>query len=456
MVPAPETLREGSYRREVVGEMGKRRGRLIGLLAVVAVLAVVAGVRWLPGLRLALAGGLGQSDAWRASGVMAADETALASSRGGRIATLAVAEGDSVKAGQTLLTLDATLLEGQIEVAQSQLQVAQATLQQVEAGARPGAAWVAQAQVEQAQAAHALAQQVLADAQALRDNPQELDMQVAVGEAQVSAAEARLKSAVALKDAAEAARNALQYAQDLLKGWTLPMPPPQIPTELQSAETDWWRAWVGVNAASASLDDAKAKLAHWRSVRANPQALNAQVEAAQAGVEQAAAAVDAAQAQWDAIRAGASAEQRRAARARVDQAQAALDALTAQRAEMQIVAPSDGTVLATVAHSGEIAAPGSTLLSLADLSELRLTVYVAENRLGHVALQQEVQVEVDAFPGRKFAGRIAHISDHPQYTPRNVATKDERVNTVYAVEIRLPNAEGLLTPGMPADVLLSP
>jgi HlyD family secretion protein len=426
------------------------------LLAVVGVLAVVAGVRWLPGLRLALTGDLGQSGAWRASGVIAADETALASSRGGRITTIAVAEGESVKAGQTLVTLDATLLEGQIEVAQSQVEVAEASLRQVEAGARPGAVALAQAQLQQAQAAHDLAQQALADAQTLRDNPQQLDMEVALGEARVAAAEARLKSAVALKDEAEAAKNALHYGLDVLKGWNLPFPPPAIPSELQSADNDWWRAWVGVNAASATLDDAKAKLAHWRSVRANPQALNAQVGAAKAGVEQAAAAVDAAQAQLDATRAGASAEQRTAARARVAQAQAVLDALTAQRAELQILAPVDGTVLSLAAQPGEIAAPGSTLLSLANLAELRLAVYVAENWLGSVALQQVVQVEVDAFSGRAFEGRITHIADHPQYTPRNVATKDERVNTVYAVEIRLANAEGLLKPGMPADALLSP
>ena len=62
-----------------------------------------------------------------------------------------------------------------------------------------------------------------------------------------------------------------------------------------------------------------------------------------------------------------------------------------------------------------------------------------------------VQVTVDSFPGQACTGQVTRIGDEPEFTPRNVATKEERLNTFYAVEVRLPNAEGLLKPGMPAD-----
>ncbi len=75
------------------------------------------------------------------------------------------------------------------------------------------------------------------------------------------------------------------------------------------------------------------------------------------------------------------------------------------------------------------------------------------NRLGEVQLGQSVDVMVDSFPERRFQGRVVHIADQPQYTPRSVATKEERVNTVYGVKIRLPNPEGLLKPGMAADAV---
>jgi len=85
-----------------------------------------------------------------------------------------------------------------------------------------------------------------------------------------------------------------------------------------------------------------------------------------------------------------------------------------------------------------------------------LTVYVPETRLGEVWLDQIVAVRVDSFAGREFTGTVSHISDTAEFTPRNVATVEERQNLVFAVDIRLDNADGDLKPGMPADVVFSP
>jgi HlyD family secretion protein len=68
-----------------------------------------------------------------------------------------------------------------------------------------------------------------------------------------------------------------------------------------------------------------------------------------------------------------------------------------------------------------------------------------------VQIAQEVQITVDSFPGQIFAGYVSRIGDRAEFTPRNVATPEERLNTFYAVEIRVDNPQGLLKPGMPAD-----
>ena len=432
--------------------MKQRRGRLMGglVIALMAVLAIAAAwnraglsTTWLT---------RSVPEALEASGVISVEEVAVSSLYGGRIASIAVDEGDVVVKGQVLVTLDTSLLDGQIEVARAQLAVAQAALEQMEAGARPGAIEVAKARLAQAKAGYEAASQALADAKALRDHPQELEMQVAISEIQVEIAQHRLEQAVALKDAAEVAKNVMEYSEDQIRNWKYPIPPPEIPQELRLSPYDWWQAWAGVNAASASLEDAKARLAYWRGLLANPLQLEAQVAAAQAAVTEVLAAVDLAQAQLDAYEAGATEEQLAAGRARVEQAQAALDALLAQRKEMTLVAPMDGVVLSRAVHAGEVVAAGGKVLALGDLAQVKLTVYVAENRLGEVALDQKVQVSVDAYPGRIFEGRVMRIADQAQFTPRNVATKEERVNTVYAVEILLPNEGGLLKPGMTADV----
>ncbi|UCG25703.1 MAG: efflux RND transporter periplasmic adaptor subunit, partial [Chloroflexota bacterium] len=93
------------------------------------------------------------------------------------------------------------------------------------------------------------------------------------------------------------------------------------------------------------------------------------------------------------------------------------------------------------------------ILTIANLEEVVLVVSVPVNRIGQVHLGQQVQVAVDTFPYRTFTGRVVGIGDEPEFTPRNVATAEERVNTFFEVEIVLPNPEMLLKPGMPADAL---
>ena len=68
---------------------------------------------------------------------------------------------------------------------------------------------------------------------------------------------------------------------------------------------------------------------------------------------------------------------------------------------------------------------------------------------------QEAQVSVDAYPDRTFTGAVSYISPRVEFTPKNVQTQEERVETVFAVEIKLTNADGYLKPGMPADVELA-
>jgi len=78
---------------------------------------------------------------------------------------------------------------------------------------------------------------------------------------------------------------------------------------------------------------------------------------------------------------------------------------------------------------------------------------VPEKQIGLVELGQAVRVMVDSFPGRVFGGRVTRIGDEPEFTPRNVATQEGRLNTFYAVQVRLSNEEALLKPGMPADAI---
>jgi HlyD family secretion protein len=385
-----------------------------------------------------------------ASGFIEAEGVAIAPELGGRVLELLVEEGDDVEAGQVLARLDGTLLEAQIEAAQASLDMAEAQLAQVQAGARPEQVRKAEADLAQAQAGRDGAYQAWQDLVALRDHPQRLDAQITQAQAQVAAAKAALSQAVAYKDAAQIAYDNYDDALDKLNDI-----PPQYRPGLQMSfhliPNAYWKAWVGVNAAGATYDGDVAALNDLYRMRDNPQELNAQIDAAEAQYRAAEAAVGMAQAQLDGLKVGATAEEIAITEAEVEQARAGLDSLRVLRDKQIIVAPVGGVVLEVNIHAGELAVPDGTMLTLGHLDQVTLTVYVPEDRLGQVKIGQKVTVSVDSFPGRTFEGTVVLIADKAEFTPRNVQTQEERVNMVFAVEVRIPNPDHALKPGVPAD-----
>ncbi|MDR3577039.1 MAG: efflux RND transporter periplasmic adaptor subunit [Anaerolineaceae bacterium] len=118
----------------------------------------------------------------------------------------------------------------------------------------------------------------------------------------------------------------------------------------------------------------------------------------------------------------------------------------------KIVSPINGVVLERLVEPGELANPSANLITVCNLDELTLTVYVPEDRYGTITLGESVPVTADSFPGQEFNGTVSYIADQAEFTPRNVQTTDSRKSTVYAIKLDLDPSEGLLKPGMPADV----
>ncbi len=115
--------------------------------------------------------------------------------------------------------------------------------------------------------------------------------------------------------------------------------------------------------------------------------------------------------------------------------------------------PVTGSVLSKFAEAGEIAAPGRALYKIADLSVMELKVYVSGSQLPAVKLGQQVDVLIDADEksNRKLSGTISWISPKAEFTPKIIQTKEERVNLVYGVKIKVLN-DGSLKIAMPAEV----
>lgn len=266
---------------------------------------------------------------------------------------------------------------------------------------------------------------------------------VALAEARQTAANADERSTSEVRDAARldvqdarALQTDAQAAYDALT---------------TGAGTEPWRsAWTEVDAAQSAL----AAFVPVRAGATTPVATTSTVavEAALAQIDAATGQRDAAAANLANLQAGARAEQIDAARAQVAAADAAVEVLRVQRAKLTLNAPADGVVLTRAIEPGEMAVVGATLLTIADLENLTVTVYVPEDRIGEVRVGDTVQVAVDSYPDRAFQATVERIADRAEYTPRNVQTVEGRKTTVFAVQLTITNTDGALKPGMPVDV----
>jgi HlyD family secretion protein len=118
--------------------------------------------------------------------------------------------------------------------------------------------------------------------------------------------------------------------------------------------------------------------------------------------------------------------------------------------------PSAGTVLTRYSEPGEITAPGKPILKIADLSLMKLKVFVSGAQISDIILGQTCVVRLDQ--GEKgfhnLTGKVSQISDKAEFTPKIIQTKEERVDLVYAIIIEVIN-DGSIKSGMPGEAIFN-
>ncbi len=211
--------------------------------------------------------------------------------------------------------------------------------------------------------------------------------------------------------------------------------------------------------AGESMNNARENLERIRALFNEGGATSQQLSDAQTRYETAKAQYDAysaqmasAQEQLDLLLSGATSETMNIADAGVAQAQANLSIAKAQLAKTVIKAPVGGIISSLNFDQGEVVAPGAAVASLVDTRDLWVNVYVSEKELARVKLGQKAEVYVDAYPGKPFPGEVSYISSKAEFTPKNLQTKEERVNMVFAVKVIIKDGNDRLKPGIPADI----
>ena len=380
-----------------------------------------------------------------ASGFLEAEEIYVTAETGGRVAEVLVDESDPVKAGDVVVRLDDALLQADRAQASAALSVARANLASIRAGATPEELAAAEAAVNEANASLKGSQGAAGSAWAAAGNPQSIDVQIAAANTQTDLA---LRQIDVAKVQLEEARIKLNWLESLTGDDR-----DENAIEFQQYQVQILEA--NVRAAEAQYQGAQQKLDLLNQQRGRPLSALAQAHAAQSRVAIAQAQIDLAQAKFDLVKNGALPEEIRIAEAQVAAAQSQVDLITAQIAQLTLIAPIDGNVATRSIQVGEAATPNVALLTISDLSSLKLVVYIPDPKIGLVHPGAPVSIAVDSEPGKTFEGVVTLIARQAEFTPRNVQTEEDRVSLVFAVEISIDNADGVLKPGMPADATIS-
>ena len=408
----------------------------------------------------------------KASGTIEAVTVNISPEMAGKVKEVLVVEGQSVMTGDPLLSLDDSLLVAQRAVASAQVdsanaalntaQAAYATAQQQYDMSLTNALAAEQAtrltvwkdtkptefnlpvwyfsKAERVTAAQA---EVGSASQALQDELQKLDdIQSRAGSTQFLQVEAQLAQArLAFQNARDVfdATNGASDSQDLRDAAQIVLDDAEL--ALEDAQTEYDDALTTDGATDVIEARANAVIAQeiYDNAVDNLRALQTgadsqQVLTASKTLDQVKAALDQAQ-------------------TAVRTADANLALLDAQMKKLTVHASIDGTILTRNVEPGEFVQPGAIALTLANLNDLTITVYVPEDQYGNIKLGQEANVTVDSFPSETFDAVVVHIADQAEFTPRNVQTVQGRSSTVYAIKLRVTDSEGKLKIGMPADVV---
>lgn len=393
-----------------------------------------------------------------ASGVIEAVQVNIAPELAGKAIEVLVDEGQPVSKGDPLLRLDPSLLTAQRAVAS--------------AGADSAKAALAAAQTKYDQTLEAaLAAQAAQRAKDWQTSaPSEFDQPnwYIEQEGQIAAAQAELEAAQSAIDDANAnlekviadLKNSdyLKAEKDLADARAAFVIAEQVRDQASNASDSG-----GLNeAAQDYYDDALTALEDaeeaYNDLMTGDEAED--IEYARGQVFVAQQRYDAAYARLLSLQTGADSPAVIAAAKEVDKAKSALAQaeanlawMDAQSAKLEVKAPMDGIILTRNVEPGEFIQPGATTLTLANLNELTITVYIPEDRYGEISLGQTAEVTADSFPGEIFTATVVQIADKAEFTPRNVQTVEGRSSTVFAVKLKVEDPQEKLKIGMPADVV---
>lgn len=137
------------------------------------------------------------------------------------------------------------------------------------------------------------------------------------------------------------------------------------------------------------------------------------------------------------------------------QAEENLRLVKLKQKEITITTPISGIVVSKNFEKGELIPQGASIFTIADYKNLWLNVYLSLKDVERIKLSQAVYIRLDAFPRKRFRGRIVYISKDAEFTPKTVLSRKNRENLVFRVKVKIEEGFDILRPGLPVEVIIS-
>lgn len=338
-------------------------------------------------------------------GRIAGDEATVSAKTSGRVREIHYREGDSVKAGDVIAILDDDQVRAREDAAKSAVEQAEARVRSSQQ----------QISVLQAQA----------HSSSISVDQSKIDSQgrVSQAKANVAAAEAALAQARAANAQAKydyENQSALAKAGDL--------------SERQGmlAKSNFEATTAAVNAAEEQVRAARGAYSAQLAALKTPAILTSQTLSIQEQITKAQSEISAAMAD-------------------AEKARAQLREAEANRADLQIVAPFDGTITVRSVEPGEVINPGTAIVTLVNLQELYLRVFVPIANIDRVQVGQPARIYLDSQPDRAIEASVSRIDPDAAFTPENTYYREDRVRQVVGVKLAIKNSDGSAKPGVPGE-----
>lgn len=358
-------------------------------------------------------------DVLTVSGVLETNEIDVNVKVGGKLLEIMVEEGDNVKKGDIIATVEAENIEAKLEQAKALLGIAVTRVEQSKI-AYAAQKEQSESQIQQATGAYSSAKAQLTKAKK-GARPQQLEQ--------------AKELVVQAKEAYEYTKVTYDRLKKLYDEGVIPQ--------------------QKIDGAKAELEVSKAKYntaqQQYDLVKEGVQ--KEDISSAEGLVTQAEAMVNLANVTK--LQVSAKEQDMIAAKEQLIQAQAGVNEVMSYLNDSTIKAPVDGTITVKNADNGELVSTGMPVVSISNLKDVWANIKIKESAIANIKIGDTIDVIIPGDNNKVYKGKVTSISSKASYaTERATQDKNEKDVVAFTVKIKLDNVDLRLKPGMTATLKL--